>query len=405
MKDCLMYEHKDFNGCNKLKERRYKLLNSLSVLLVKGTIRANSKRLKRLIEKLLDTIIKSAYPSSEIVNIRLSEKPHICVICPLVGKSIIQKDLITACRLLGIKSIGAVHSWDNLTTKGVISEKTDELYVWNEFQREEAQKYHNMDKDRIQITGAYCYERWYDLLEKTNTIDHKRETKNGYILYLGSSKFIAPNEDKFFVKWFNEFKEYKEFSHYRVVIRPHPQNYVIWEGIEDISERIEVRPRGGENPIDRKRSNDYMETLDKASAIIGINTSAIVETAFVQHKVFSFEDQDRTDGDHKTIHINRLIDSGQLVRSKSIKENLEDIRIYIQDEDMKNKKSFEFLEYFVRKKGIKDSRATFVDMLCSNIEVEKGYLNKRISQSINWLDNGYGKESRKRILVKQNFRG
>ena len=41
MKDCLMYEHKDFNGCNTLKARRYKLLNDLSVLLVKGTIRAN----------------------------------------------------------------------------------------------------------------------------------------------------------------------------------------------------------------------------------------------------------------------------------------------------------------------------------------------------------------------------
>ena len=45
-------------------------------------------------------------------------------------------------------------------------------------------------------------------------------------------------------------------------------------------------------------------------------------------------------------------------------------------------------------------RATFVDMLCSNIEVEKGYLNKRISESINWLDNGYGKESRRRVYGK-----
>ena len=68
---------------------------------------------------------------------------------------------VQAARALGIPSCLAVAGWDNLTTKGLIHECPDRVFVWNEAQAAEARDLHGVPAEAIAVTGAPAYDHWF----------------------------------------------------------------------------------------------------------------------------------------------------------------------------------------------------------------------------------------------------
>lgn len=61
----------------------------------------------------------------------------------------------------GIKTIGMVRSWDNITNKGLFRVKPDLLLVNNEIIKDEAVKYEDMDSNKITIVGMPQFDYYF----------------------------------------------------------------------------------------------------------------------------------------------------------------------------------------------------------------------------------------------------
>jgi len=104
--------------------------------------------------------------------------------------------LLLEAMALGVKTVGMVRSWDNLTTKGPIPVFPDLLLVNNEIIRREAIYYHHFQAERIRVVGIPHYDR-YGLGPVHGRADFER------IVGLPSGKkfFIyAPQGDRFFTR-------------------------------------------------------------------------------------------------------------------------------------------------------------------------------------------------------------
>jgi hypothetical protein len=116
-----------------------------------------------------------------------------------------QVEYIKACRTLGIRSALCVHSWDNLTNKGLIRVIPDRVFVWNEAQKREAVSMHGAKPEQVVATGAPVYDQWFARRPSTTREEFCRKVglspDRPFLLYLCSSQFIAPDEAVFIEKW------------------------------------------------------------------------------------------------------------------------------------------------------------------------------------------------------------
>ena len=80
------------------------------------------------------------------------EKPDVAVFSRLFFCDEIP--LMRAAVQAGVPTIGAVASWDNLTTKGPLLPRMDQLLVWNDLLKDEAMRYHDYRSENIVVTGA-----------------------------------------------------------------------------------------------------------------------------------------------------------------------------------------------------------------------------------------------------------
>ena len=87
------------------------------------------------------------------------------LVTPLVDLGSDQVDYVNVAKAHGIKSALCVHSWDNLTNKGLIRVMPDRIYVWNEVQKNEAVELHGADPSDVFVTGANTYDRWFEQVE------------------------------------------------------------------------------------------------------------------------------------------------------------------------------------------------------------------------------------------------
>src|SRR4030095_5418002 len=101
-----------------------------------------------------------------------------------------------------------------------------------------------------------------------------------YLLYLCSSRFIAPAEVSFVQEWLRQLRGHpdRRLRETGVLIRPHPQN--VRQG-QDVnmgeSGTVAIWPRGGENPVHTSAKNAYYDSIYHSVAVVGINTSALIE--------------------------------------------------------------------------------------------------------------------------------
>jgi hypothetical protein len=143
------------------------------------------------------------------------------------------------------------------------------------------------------------------------------------------------------------------------LIRPHPYNSTHWREADfsDLPD-VAIYPRGA-NPVNEHDRQDYFDSLHHSDAVVGVNTTAMIEAAIAGrtvHSVLAPEFQDTQGG---TLHFRYLLaENGGFLRvAQSLPEHAQQIAETIQAPQIGRDACARFVERFVRPHG-RDVAAT-----------------------------------------------
>ena len=286
--------------------------------------------------------------------------PDLLLVTPLVEPGSPQAAYLRSARALGIPTGLCVYSWDNLTNKGLIQDPLDIVTLWNESMKKEAVELHGVPPDRVVVTGAAAYDQWFTWKpQQTRDAFCARvglRSDRPYILYVASSRFVAPDEAPFVCKWVQQLRESSGvLRNAGVLVRPHPQNAKQWKGVDlhDLSS-VSVWPPAGCNPVDSDAKAEYYDSIYHSVAVVGVNTSAQIESAIVGRRVYTLLAKEFLDTQEGTLHFRHLARSkdGLLCVARNFAEHIAQLETGIASAGAGDQKSHAFLESFVRPFGL-----------------------------------------------------
>jgi hypothetical protein len=267
-----------------------------------------------------------------------------------------ETDLVKAARSLGVPSGVVVYSWDNLSSKGLLHEQPDRLFVWNEVQAEEAERLHGIDRSRIAITGAVRFDSVFESAPSADRAGLLRELGldpgRATILYLGSSSFVAPREPELVDRWVEALRASGDgrIASANVVVRQHPGT------VEDAA-WIDWKPRdpgvARAAPVIRDRPQDLYDQLWASDAVVALNTSAEIEAAIVGKPVLTVKAGEIAPGQEGSLHFRYLLEEegGFVQTAVTLDEHVAQLTRAIAEDPLAGSRR-RFLESFVRPRGL-----------------------------------------------------
>src|SRR6185295_11172201 len=138
-------------------------------------------------------------------------RPDVMLITPLITLGSSQIDYLRAARSLGVPTALCVWSWDHLSSKALIREMPDRVFVWNDTQKREAQTLHRIPAGQIVVTGAQCFDKWFDRAPSRDRETFCRQiglpADRPILLYVCSAPFSgSPPEAPFIVDWIRRIR-------------------------------------------------------------------------------------------------------------------------------------------------------------------------------------------------------
>jgi hypothetical protein len=266
----------------------------------------------------LKWVDESVPPDAGVVDHFREHRPDVLVVCPLLGPEIGQYEHVRAAKYLGIPTVYAVHSWDNLSSKGLVRMKPECIAVWNEIQKREAVELHHQPKGRIVATGAYPFDAWFETKPSLNRTDFLKilglPEDRPLILYLCSALYFAKSqpEGDFVRDWLVRLRACDDLriSEAGVMIRPHPKRAGEFadRNLLGNDPLAVVWPSRGEMPNSAKRHGAFFDSLYHADAVVGLNTSAMIEAAIVGRPVHTILETRYDVSQQSTFHFSYLSD-------------------------------------------------------------------------------------------------
>lgn len=279
---------------------------------------------------------------------------------PLSGPGTPQSPYLRAARALGIRTALCVHSWDNLTNKGLIQDPLDLVTVWNEPMRREAVDLHQVPSDRVAVTGAPSYDHWFEWKPRWTRDQFCRRVglpaERPYLLYLCSSKFIAPHEVPFIRRWIEQTRAASPIlATTSVLIRPHPQWAIPWRttNFTDL-DAVSIWPAAGANPVDADSRAEYFDSIFHSAGVVGVNTSAQIESAVVGRGVYTWLTPEFRETQEGTLHFHHLrqVNGGALHVAESLADHVAQLEDAVSSGGVDDGRCRRFVEVFVRPGGI-----------------------------------------------------
>ena len=317
----------------------------------------------RRVERALMACERAIPLSSQIVEFLREEAPDVLLVSPLVAAASPQVDWIKAARARGIRTAACIASWDNLTNKGLLRVEPDLVFVWNDAQKREAVEYHYLPAGKVVTTGAQPFDRWF-----TKRVTRDREAfcarvglpdSTPFILYTASSTFISRSnvEVPFVRRWIAAVRASGNpiLERINILVRPHPYNFHAWaaDRLVDLP-GISVFPTGGYNPVDEENRADFFDSLYHCQAVIGVNTSAMVEAAILGRPVFSMFAAEFSGTQEGTIHFHYLLpENGGFLRIASgFDEHVRQLAERLPDPEGSRAETERFVASFLRPHGL-----------------------------------------------------
>jgi hypothetical protein len=304
--------------------------------------------------------LERAIPADRrIVEYLARHRPDVVLVTPLIDLASDQVEYVKAARTLGIPSGLCVHSWDNLTNKGLIRVPPDRVFVWNDLQTREAVALHGVGGARVVVTGAPGFDHWFDRKPSVTRETFCRQVglppEKPFFLYLCSSTFIAKEEAAFVARWIEALRAAPDprVRDAGILIRPHPGNPQDWQrsGVDAHAGVVRWPPEGAEPTNDASR-HAYFDSLFHAAAAIGINTTATIEAAIAGcpvHTVRAFGETQEG-----TLHFKYLLreEGGPLHVSESLTEHVAALAVSLDRSCEEAAHREAFVRSFVRPRGL-----------------------------------------------------
>jgi hypothetical protein len=327
------YLHPRYASAHKLRARA-----AAQVAKVAGWTRVPRTRMGGAVLAAAARAIERHIPVDPSIEAAIAElSPDVVVVTPLVDFNSYQPDYVEAAGRLGIPAVWCVASWDNLSNKGIVGRIPDRVLVWNEPQRREAIELQGVPADRVVTTGAQTFDPWFALSPGTSPSEFRNLVglpPGPFLLYLCSSLFVAPDEVSFVRRWLSRVRESgsEALEGCGVLVRPHPGNAAQWaDATLDELGPVAIWPRAGDLPLESDAKQRYFDSLFHCAAIVGINSSGMIEGGIVGRRSFTLLAPEFSDTQRGTVHFEHLTRGGFLTAATSWDEHLSQLDAVLRD--------------------------------------------------------------------------
>jgi hypothetical protein len=327
--DYLRYQHRIFDQALTLRERSRDRTPAVFVTLGRLARRIGEPA-RRLLVALVRKLERYVPEDPAIRDYISSHKPDAVLITPLINLGSSQIEYQRAARGLGIPNALCVWSWDHLSSKALIRDWPDRVFVWNDVQRQEALNLHGVPSDRVVVTGAQCFDQWFNRQPSRNRAAFCARiglpADRPYVMYACSTLFDhSPPEAKLVVEWIRRVRASRlpHLQNIGLLVRPHPSRLFEWDNIDLTTMGPTVL--WGRNPLDAESKADYFDSMYHSAALVGLITSAFIEAGIVGREVHTVLDPEFEDNQLGTVHYHYLTNTagGLLIVGKGFDDHLE----------------------------------------------------------------------------------
>ncbi len=300
----------------------------------------------RAIDTTLDAVQALIPPNAPLVRFLEASGLDVVLVLSRINFAGKERGVVSASRAAGVPAGTAVYSWDNLSSKALVDERPDKLFVWNDIQAREAAELHGLDPATVEAVGAPRFDTFFSLTPSASREELLRrfglDPGGKTVTWLGSSGFVSKREPELLDRWLA-----RRPPDVQVIVRPHP-------GAADEPAWAAWRPPPGVvmPPLHRRPQNLY-DQLVAADAVVALNTSAELEAAIVDRPVLTIGAGDLAPGQEGSVHYRYLLaEEGGFVQSaKTLDEHLGQLRLALAEDPLAEQRAA-FLERFVRPRGL-----------------------------------------------------
>jgi hypothetical protein len=330
-----------------------KISYRLGKKLAKRTNRRLSARVLRATR-----LVEDAIPASRAITRYVRElNPDIVLTTGTFRHVSGEVELLKSARKLRIPSGTFVTSWDNLTNKGSLKFVPELVFVWNDVQARDAVELHRIPRDRVRVTGAHVFDEWF-ARRPTRTREELMaelglDRSRPYVVYLCSSGTIAHNEEPQFIgRWLAALRSSDDarLREMNVIVRPHPN---VRNRPEKLGfDNVVVWPPEGAYPVAEQARDDFVDTLTHCSAVVGMNTTAMIEAAVLGKSVMTVLVPEFAQD--TTLHFHYLLaeNGGFLHVASDLDEHVRQLSSVLDEDAEGAELRRRFVESFVRPGGL-----------------------------------------------------
>jgi hypothetical protein len=356
--DYLRYLDPAYAGAQKLRARARERVPRIGLWLV-AAAGAHTPAGRAIIRTVLQAY-ERAIPRSAVLDVFLrAQQPDVVLFTPLIGVvASPQLDALQSARALGYPTALCVWSWDHLSSKAILRTIPDRVFVWNDTQRDEAIALHGVPADRVVVTGAQCFDQWFD---RRPSMDHDAFCRRvglppvrPFLLYVCSALFQGSASEALFVqRWIRALRGsgLQPLASTPILVRPHPSRVKEWAEV-DLSAEGDV-VLWGRNPVDADARADYFDSLYHSAGVVGLNTSAFLEGAIAGRPIFAPLLPEHHENQEGTIHFHYLlnVNGGLLHTARTLDHHLQQLNTTLQGSDAESERSRRFVASFIRPRG------------------------------------------------------
>ena len=301
-------------------------------------------------------LAEAIIPSERLFDLFLTyEEADLVWVTPLVDYGSYQTDYVKSAHRTGVPVVFTPFSWDNLTNRGLIRVEPDRVLVWNDIQKSEATELHGISQDRVVLTGAPRFDDFFAMQPASAREEFcglvGLDPAQPYLLYLCSSEFVAPREVEFVQRWMTSLRQAQNplLRSCGVLVRPHPAHLKQWKNID--FERFPQVAVWKEKETMNADQGLY-DSLHHAGAVVGLNTSAMIEAGILNKPVFTIVLDEFRGGQESTLHFHylRASNGGLLHEASSFEGHVSQLSEALSGIGSGDQAT-RFVERFVRPRG------------------------------------------------------